>query len=95
MAQTQSVKCIKCGKVLGALDCQSGDFHAIHFINISSEAALDSGNKGKSKAKVKTREDFTKALEVKNGYAKNKSPHCNLTDAASVTCECGQVNKII
>jgi len=95
MAETQSVKCISCGKVIGTLDCNSGDFHTIHFTSIKSEAALDRDSKSKSKAAVKTREDFTKGLEVKNGYRKQKNPHCNLADGESVICSCGQTNKII
>ena len=93
MAQTQSIKCIKCGKILGMLDCSSGDFHAVHFIPVD----VQEEKKGKSlDVDPKQRGDFNRAVEVKNKYRKQKDPQGNIgKGATNITCSCGQVNKII
>lgn len=86
MAATQSINCIKCGKVLGTLDCTSGDFHAIHFITAAQE----------EDKKPSSRVDFNQAIEAKNKYRKQRDPQGNLNKAGmNVTCSCGRVSKVI
>ena len=91
MAQTQSIKCISCGKTLGVVDISTGDFKTITF-----NTKWDKVDKIAAKDEKDQNKVIKKAIS-KAGYKVNKNPKFNLHDATteySVTCSCGQANRI-
>lgn len=89
MAQTQSIRCIKCGKILGTVDALTGDYRGITF-----NQKMDRLEKEVAKIEDKPDKVIKKTIN-KAGFRVNKEPTANLTDKKTVTCgNCGQVNGI-
>jgi len=91
MAQTQSIRCIQCNKVLGVINIPTGDFKGISY-----SSKWDKGEKVIAKDE-KDKNKVVKKTVTKEGHKVNKMASFNLIDAKeqyTVTCSCGQVNGI-
>lgn len=90
MAQTQTIRCVKCGTILGTINNLTGDYRGITFNQKMDKLE-------KEVAKIEGKPDKTiKKTVTKAGFRVNEAATANLNDETkkTVTCACGQVNGI-